>query len=194
MDVAQNARIQVRVLRMRNKTRSLAAALAVALAIAGAATAAVVGSGNPTGQWATPEAIQAALLSHGVDIDVCAAGPPQPTFRPDGVCKVGRPAQALGMNGDRVTSVRSATVTGIDPSKLANGVPRYQLFNVRACTIYYYKGAHRFGVHFRWYTRRPPSNATITEDLGRSRGPDDGRPYAKDWNYPRFGPLASAHC
>ena len=92
------------------------------------------------------------------------------------------------------TSVRSATVTGIAPSKLINGERRYQLFDVRACTIYYYQGAHRFGVHFRWYTHRPPSNATTTEDLGRSVSPDDGQPYAKDWNYPRFAPLAHARC
>src|SRR4029077_14549729 len=113
--------------------------------------------------WATPKAVQAALLSRVFGIDVCSGG----------ACKIGRPVKQLGIDGDRGTSVLSATVTGIAPSKLVNGSRRYQLFNVRARTIYYYQGAHRFGVHFRWYTHRPPSNATITEDLGRSVSPDD---------------------
>ena len=42
-----------------------------ALAFGGAATATLVGSGNPTGRWATPGAIQAIILSHRLDVGEC---------------------------------------------------------------------------------------------------------------------------
>ena len=165
--------------------RSWIALLLVALAVAGAATAAVVGSGNPTGQWATPKAVQAVILSRGLGLTECSGG----------ACKIGRPANQLHIDAEVVASVVSAAVTGIGPYKLINGVRRYQLFNVRACTLYYYRGAHRFGVHFRWFTHRPPSATTITNRDGSvSPGRDDGEPHARDWNYPRFAPLAHDHC
>lgn len=90
----------------------------------------------------------------------------------------------------------SASVAGIGPYRLINGVRRYRLFNVRACTIYYYRGAHRFSVHFRWFTRRPPGGTTTTVDRegAVSVGQDSGEPYARDWNYPLFGPLAHGRC
>jgi hypothetical protein len=161
------------------------ALLLVALGVAGAATAAVLGNGNPTGQWATPKAVQAVILSRGTDITECSGG----------ACKIGEPINKLGINAEVVTSVVAATVTGIAPYKLINGARRYQLFNVRACTIYYYQGAHRFSVHFRWYTHRPPSITTITNRDGTvSTGPNDGGSIAKDWDYPRFAPLAHDHC
>src|SRR5262245_42407910 len=102
----------------------------VALALAGATTAAaVVGSGNPTGQWATPEAVQSVVLSHGLGVAVCH----------DGVCKISNGKLVNGPpNAESVAKVLSATVTGIGPSKLINGARRYQLFDVRACTIYYF--------------------------------------------------------
>jgi hypothetical protein len=161
------------------------ALLLVALAVAGAATAAAVGSGNPTGQWATPKMVQAVILSSALGIGECNGG----------ACKIGRPAKQLHIDAEVVASVVSATVTGIGPYKVLNGARRYQVFDVRACTLYYYRGAHRFGVHFRWFTHRPPSITTITNRDGTvSPGRDDGQPYARDWNYPRFGPLARDHC
>jgi hypothetical protein len=146
------------------------ALLLVALAVAGTAAAAAVGSGNPTGHWATPKAVQAAILSRGVGLIECNGG----------ACKIGRPAKQLHIDAEVVARVVSATVTGIGPYKLLNGARRYQLFDVRACTLYYYRGAHRFGVHFRWFTHRPPSITTITNRDGTvSPGRDDGEPYAQ---------------
>jgi hypothetical protein len=43
----------------RKAVRFATALLLGALALAGATTAALVGSGNPTGQWATPSAVRA---------------------------------------------------------------------------------------------------------------------------------------
>ena len=162
------------------------ALLIVAHAVAGAATAALVGSGNPTGQWATPRAVQTIMLSRGLDIGQCAGRP----------CKIGLPANKPGVVKDSVAEVVSATVTGIGPSKLINGLRRYQLFDVQACTVYYYRGAHRFDAHFRWYTRRPPGGTTtsIDRDGTTSVVRDSGEPYARDWNYPLFGPLAHGRC
>jgi hypothetical protein len=90
----------------------------------------------------------------------------------------------------------SAAVTGIGPYKLVDGVRRYQLFNVRACTIYYHRGAHRWGVDFRWFTRRPPGGTITTSDRngGVTVERDSGEPYARDWNYPLFAPLARERC
>ena len=95
-----------------------------------------------------------------------------------------------------LAEVLSATVAGSGPYNLINGVRHYQLFNVRACTVYYYRGAHRFGAHFRWFTRRPPGGTTtfLGREGGVLAGQDGGEPYARDWNYPRFGPLARDHC
>jgi hypothetical protein len=166
--------------------RCRVALLLIALGLAGAATAAVPGSGNPTGQWATPRAVQTVILSHRLGVGQCSGG----------VCKIGLPANKPGVVAESAAKVVSVTVGGIGPYKLINGVRRYQLFNVRACTLYYYRGAHRFGVHFRWFTRRPPGGTTTSIDRGGtiSVGQDRGEPYARDWNYPLFGPLADGHC
>jgi len=126
------------------------ALLLVALSIAGAATGAVVAKGNPTGQWATANGIKTVILSRVLGVTLCNGG----------ACKIGQPAKQLGVDAEVVSRVVSATVTGVGPYKLINGEHRYLLFNVRACTIYYYRGAHRFGVHFRWVTQRPPGGAT----------------------------------
>lgn len=168
---------------MRFVTASL---LGIAVALSGVATAALVGSGNPTGQWSTPSAVQAIIQSGKLDVAEC----------PGGVCKIGLPAHGPGVVEGGLTEVLSATVAGIGPYKLINGVRRYQLFNVRACTVYYYRGAHRFGVHFRWFTRRPPGGTTTSLNRnGRiSVSQDSGEPYARDWNYPLIGPTAQSHC
>ena len=162
------------------------ALLLFALAVAGVASSAVLGSGNPTGKWATPQAALAVILSRTIEVGECAGGACQIT---NGKL-VGEPTSG------RVSRVVSATVTGIGPYKLINGVRRYQLFNVRACTIYYYKGAHRWDVHFRWFTRRPPGGTIRTSDRngGVTDRPDTGAPYARDWNYPLFAPLARDRC
>ena len=163
-----------------------AALIVSALAFGGAATAALVGSGNPTGRWATPGAVQAIILSHRLDVDDCPGGP----------CKIGLPATTPGVVRGGPTKVLSATVAGVASSKLINGVGRFQLFEVRACTIYYFRGAHRFRVHFRWFTRRPPGG-TITTRLRGGRIAvvrDSGEPYARDWNHPLEGPQAQGHC
>lgn len=157
-----------------------------ALAFGGAATATLVGSENPTGRWATPGAIQAIILSHRLDVDECPGGP----------CKIGLPATKPGVVQEGPTRVLSATAAGVAPFKLINGVRRFQLFEVRACTIYYFRGAHRFRVHFRWFTRRPPGGTTtnLHRDGTISVDKDSGEPYARDWNYPLFPPLAHGRC
>lgn len=162
------------------------ALLFAALAVVGVARGALVGSGNPSGQWATPRAVQAVILSRGIGLGECSGG----------ACEIGLPANKPGVVAEMVAEVVSATVTGIGPSKLIDNVRRYQLFDVRACTFYYYRGAHRFGVHFRWFTRRPPGGTTtsLSGDGALSVGRDSGEPYARDWNYPLFGPLAHGHC
>lgn len=160
--------------------------LGIAFTGAGAATAVLVGSGNPTGQWATPSVVQGVIQSEKLVVGKCSGG----------VCKIGLPAHRpdVVQTGPQA-DVLSATVAGIGPYKLINGVRHYRLFDVRACTVYYYRGAHRFGVHFRWYTHRPPSITTTTNRDGTvSAGQDSGEPYARDWNYPRFAPLAHDHC
>ena len=160
--------------------------LLVALVVASAATGAVVSSGNPTGTWATTSAIQSIVLSSALGVGLCD----------NGVCKSINGRLASEPTAGVVTKVLSATVTGIGPTRLVNGARRYQLFSVRACTIYYYRGAHRFGVHFRWFTRRPPGGvkATIDRDGKVSVGRDDGEPYPRDWNHPLRSPLALDHC
>jgi hypothetical protein len=157
-----------------------------ALAIASAASGAVLGSGNPTGQWATPQAAQAVILSRKIEVGECIGGACQIT---NGKL-VGEPTSG------RLSRVVSATATGIGPYKVVNGVRRYQLFNVRACTIYYHHGAHRWSVHFRWFTRRPPEGTISTSDHngGVAVVRDSGEPYGRDWNYPLFAPLARTHC
>ena len=91
----------------------------------------------------------------------------------------------------------SANVTGIGPYKLVNGVRRYSSSRfgpARSTTT----EAHIGGVLlFRWFTRRPPGGTIKTDDhnggvLLSSR--DSGEPYARDWNYPLFAPLARDHC
>ena len=165
--------------------------LLFALAVAGTASGSVLGSGNPTGQWATPKAAQAVILSRAIGVSECFVAGAN-----GGACKIGRPANQLRVVNESVARVVSANVTGIGPYKLVNGVRRYQLFKVRACTIYHYRGAHRWGVDFRWFTRRPPGGTIKTDD--RNGGvlvkPDSGEPYARDWNYPLFAPLARDHC
>jgi hypothetical protein len=112
---------------MMNLMRSLSdgtvrfgiALLLVALGVAGAATAALVGSGNPTGRWATPRAVQAVILSREITIGECSGG----------ACKIGLLAGKPGVVRETVADVVSATVTGIGPYKLINDVRRYQLFN-----------------------------------------------------------------
>ena len=163
------------------------ALLLVAFAVAGAATAAIVESGNPTGQWATPSAVHAVIRSRLIAVGQCSGGP----------CKIGLPANKPGIVQDGPgAKVVSVTVAGIGPHKLINGLRRYQLFNVHACTVYYYRGAHRFRVHFRWFTRRPPGGTTTS--VGHYGNilveRDSGEQYARDWNYPLFGPLAHGHC
>jgi hypothetical protein len=168
----------------------------VALAVAGAATAALVGSVNPTGRWATPTAVQKLILSHKLDVRECESVPGAGFARSGGTCKLGRPATKPGVVAMTLTRVTSATVTGIGPAKLIDAVRHYRLFDVQACTVYYYRGAHRFAVHFRWFTRRPPGGTTTsvghygTTSVAR----DSGEPYARDWNYPLSGPLAHGHC
>ena len=111
-------------------------------------------------------------------------------------CKIGLPATKPGVVQEGPTKVLSATVAGVAPFKLINGVRRFQLFEVRACTIYYFRGAHRFRLHFRWFTGRPPGgtmtnlhrDGTITVDR------DGGAPYARDWSYSLFPPLAHGRC
>jgi hypothetical protein len=92
--------------------------------------------------------------------------------------------------------VVSANVTGLGPSKIVRGVRRYQLFDVHACTVHYYRGAHRWAVHFRWFTRRP-AGGTLT-NVSRNGDAqvvnDTGDSYARDWNYLLSGPLALSHC
>jgi hypothetical protein len=160
--------------------------LGIALAVAGAATAVLVGSGNPTGQWATPSVVQAIIQSEKLDVGEC----------PGGVCKMGLRAHRPGVVRRGPSEVLSAAVAGIGPYKLINGVRHYQLFNVRACTVYYYRGAHRFGVHFRWFARRPPGGTTtfLGHYGGIRAGQDSGEPYARDWGYPLIGPTAQSHC
>jgi hypothetical protein len=163
------------------------AVLLPALAVAGAATGAVVGSGNPTGQWAAPEAVRSVILERGFGLGLCH----------NSVCAISNGKLVNGPpNAEVVAEVLAATVTGMGPSKLIDGVRRYQLFDVQACTIYYYRGVHRFGVHFRWFTHRPPGAVTTTADrYGKPVvGRDDGQPYAKDWTFPRFDPLARDRC
>ena len=160
--------------------------LLVALAFAGAATGAVVSSGNPTGRWATPTAIQSIVLSSRLGVGLCN----------DVVCKRINGKLVDGPTAEVVTKVLAATVTGIGPNKVINGARRYQVFSVRACTISYYRGAHRFAVHFRWFTQRPPGGVTTTmnRDGKVSVGRDDGEPYTRDWNHPLLSPLALDHC
>ena len=151
-----------------------------------AATATPVGSENPTGRWATPAAIQAIILSQRLDVDECPGGP----------CRIGRPATKPGVVQEGPTKVLSATVVGVAPFKLVNGVRRFQLFEVRACTIFYFRGARRLRVHFRWFTRRPPGGMTtnLHRDGTVSVDEDSGEPYARDWNHPLFPPLAYGRC
>lgn len=167
--------------------RRLGIALLVsAFGVAGAATAALVGSGNPTGRWATPTAIRAAILSRRLDVGECSGG----------ACKIGRPANKPGLVRGGFVKVVSATVAGVGPYKVVDGVRRYRLFDVLACTIYYERGAHRFAVHFRWFTHRRPGGTTTSVDRDGtiSVARDGGAPYARDWNYPLFGPLAQGRC
>ena len=170
--------------------------LLVVLAVAGVSTAALVGSGNPAGRWATPRAIQAIVLSHKLHVGECESAPGAGFVPSGGNCKLGRPATKPGVVANPLAKVVSATVTGIGSSKLINGGHRYQLFDVEACTVYYYRGAHRFGTHFRWFTRRPPGGTTtsVARNGTISVGPDSGAPYVRDWNYPLFLPLAHGHC
>jgi hypothetical protein len=149
------------------------------------------GTGNPTGQWTTPAAVHAVLLSHSLGVRECGAASTQ-----GGACKVGLGISPPDVVAESVTRVVSANVTGLGPSKLFRGVRRYQLFDVRACTVHDYQGTHRWSVHFRWFTRRPAGGPLTT--LGRNGNVrvvrDTGDPYATDWNYPLTGPLALSHC
>ena len=152
-----------------------------ALAFGGAATAALVGGGNPNGRWATPGAIHAIILSLAGNHRLGLGVPPD---SPNVVAE------------ERIVKVLSATVNGIAPSKRSNSVPHFQLFEVRACTVYYFQGAHRDRVHFRWFTRRPPGG-TITTRNREGRivvVRDNGAPYVRDWNHPLSGPQVEGHC
>jgi hypothetical protein len=148
-------------------------------------------TGNPAGQWATPAAVQAVLLAHPLGVGECG-----PAGKEGGACKVGLGKSPPDVVAESVSRVVSANVMGLGPSKVVRGVRRYQLFDVLACTVHYYRGAHRWTVHFRWFTRRP-AGGTLT-NLGRNGGVqvvnDTGDPYARDWNYPLSGALALSHC
>jgi hypothetical protein len=149
------------------------------LALGSAATAARVGGGNPNGRWATPAAIQAIILTHQLGV----GSAPCPKVMS---CDVwGGPVK-----------VSSATVAGIPPSRTIEGVRHFQLFEVRACTIFYYRGPHRFSFHFRWFTRRPPGGTieTMTRNGTIAVIRDNGEPYARDWNHPLSGPQAHGRC
>ena len=159
---------------MTASARLAASLLMGGLALGGAATATPTRSGNPSGRWATPEAVRAIILSLAGDSRI----------------NVG------GWGEDVVVKVLSATVAGIPPSRLINGVPRFQLFEVRACTIYYFRGAHRYRAHFRWFTRRP-AGGTITTGTRDGRIAvvrDNGAPYYRDWNHALSIPQAYGHC
>jgi len=169
---------------MTARARLAGALLLGALAFGGVASSALVGSGNPTGRWATPGAIRTIILSLAGDDRLGVGVPCDIGRRPPNVCAEEAPVRVL-----------SATVIGIPPSKLINGVPRFQLFEVRACTIYYFRGAHRYRAHFRWLTRRPPGGTITTRRHGRNVVVrDNGAPYARDWNHPLSGPLANGRC
>jgi hypothetical protein len=166
------------------------------------------GVGTRPVQWATPSAVQGVIQSEKLDVGQCSGG----------VCKIGLPAHHPDVvQRGPPAEVLSATVAGIGPYKLINDLRHYQLFNVRACTVYYYRGAHRFGVHFRWFTnrgqspdlpvaataggqspdtRRPPGGTTtfLGHYGGILAGQDSGEPYARDWSYPLIGPIAQSHC
>jgi len=162
------------------------ALILVALLVVGVATGALAAEGNPTGQWATANGVKTVILSRVLGVTLCNGG----------ACKIGQSAEELGVDAEVVSRVVSAAATGVGPYKLINGELRYQLFDVRACTVYYYQGAHRFRVHFRWFTQRPPGGTTTTVDRngGLVVGRDSGESYARDWNYPRFSPLARDRC
>src|SRR4051794_8116536 len=116
------------------------ALLVVALAVAGVSAAALVRSGNPTGRWATPRAVQAIILSHKLQVGECESTPGGGLVLSGGNCKLGLPATKPGVVAGRIAKVVSATVKGIGPYKLSNGARRYQLFDVEACTVYYDRG------------------------------------------------------
>ena len=160
--------------------------LLVGVAVACSATGAAASSGNPAGKWATATAIRSILLSKKLGVGLCN----------DGVCTSSSGRLVEGPTAAVATKVLAATVTGIGPNKLVNGTRRYQLFSVRACTIYYHRGAHRFGVHFRWFTQRPPGGVltTLTRDGKVSAVRDDGEPYTRDWSHPLLSPLALDRC
>ena len=141
--------------------------------------AALVGGGNPNGRWATPRAIQAIILAHRLDV---------------GYVPCTKAMSCDGAGGP--IKVSSATVTGVPPSRLINGVPRFQVFEVRACTIFYFRGLHRFRFHFRWFTRRPAGGTITTRlrDGSIAVVRDNGAPYARDWNRPLRRPLADGRC
>ena len=171
------------------------ASLAAALAATAVAAAGLLGGGNPTGRWATPSAVQTLILSHKLAVGECEPAPGVGFVLSAGNCKLGRPSTKPGVVASTITKVVSATVTGIGRAKQINGVAHYQLFDVHACTVYYDRGAHRFAVHFRWFTRRPPGGTTTSVERGGvTVARDSGEPYARDWNYPLFGPLAHGHC
>jgi hypothetical protein len=155
---------------------SVAAALLLgASAWGGVATPALIRSRNPTGQWVTAAAVQTTILSLAGGHRLVVGVPP---------------------NQRAVVKVVSATVAGVPPSKLINSAQHFQLFEVRVCTIYYFRGAHRFHVHFRWFTRRPPGGTitTRTRDGRIAVVRDSGEPYGRDWNHPLEGPQAHGHC
>ena len=176
----------------RSLAVTVASAAVVVLALLVGSSTALGGSGsqrsgNPNGQWVTVKAVQAVILSNGIEVDECMGG----------ACKITNGKLVGGPpTSGRVAKVVSAAVTGIGPYNLINGARRYQLFNVQACTIYYYRGAHRWGVQVRWFTRRPPGGTMTTSDRngGVTVERDSGEPYARDWNYPFFAPLARDHC
>lgn len=157
----------------------LVAVLLGAPAFGGAATAALDGSGNPNGRWATEGAIEANIVSHRLDVGYRPCTKPEPCDSAGGPIKVS-----------------SATVAGIPPSTMINGARHFQLFDVRACTIYYFRGPHRFRFHFRWFTRRPPGGTITarTRDGGIVVVRDSGEPYARDWNHPLRRPQADGRC
>jgi hypothetical protein len=172
------------------------ASLVVALALAGVSTAGSVGSGNPRGGWATSSAVRTIIFSHKLQVGECEPSPGAGFVRSSGNCKLGRPPTKPGVVAELITKVVSASVTGIGPYKLIAGRPRYQLFNVSACTVYFYRGAHRYGVHFRWFTGRPRGGTTtrLNRNGTTSIVRDSGAPYARDWNYTLFMPLAHGRC
>jgi hypothetical protein len=144
---------------------------------------ALASSGNPKGQWSAPTAVERSFVGHAFEVMTCSSA-----------CRFVH-GQLVGEARTFTIRVVSAQARGLGRYRSANGIRRYQLFDVRVCGLDRRRAGARVGARFVWYTRRPPSRTTTTNPDGMiSANVDTGAPRAVDWDHRAYMPVAHVGC